>query len=92
MYKVVPATKTASNGAVTVTRLAAAAKQSRRPFGGSEVSFELLPEGLPDTAESWHQHAQGDHAPAQISKQAQMLMLAVCHLLACLAAASARAS
>jgi hypothetical protein len=45
VYKVTPGTKSSSNPAVSTARLPAVAKQSRLPFAGSEISFQLLSNG-----------------------------------------------
>ncbi|KAL0043116.1 hypothetical protein WJX79_009720 [Trebouxia sp. C0005] len=42
VYKVTPGTKSSTNPAVSIARLPAVAKQSRLPFAGSEISFQLL--------------------------------------------------
>ncbi|KAL0030300.1 hypothetical protein WJX77_008301 [Trebouxia sp. C0004] len=42
VYKVTPGTKSSTNPAVSIARLPLAAKQSRLPFAGSEISFQLL--------------------------------------------------
>lgn len=45
VYKVTPGTKSSTNPAVSIARLPAVAKQSRLPFAGSEISFQLLSNG-----------------------------------------------
>lgn len=44
-YKVTPGSKAGSGATVAVARLPAVAKQSRRPFAGSDISLQLLSEG-----------------------------------------------
>ncbi len=45
VYKVTPGTKSSTNLAISVARLPVVAKQSRLPFAGSEISFQLLSYG-----------------------------------------------
>ena len=44
-YKVTPGSKGGNGATVAVARLPAVAKQSRRPFAGSDISLHLLSEG-----------------------------------------------
>ena len=46
VYKVTPGTKSSTNPAVCIARLPVVAKQSRLPFAGSEISFQLLSNGI----------------------------------------------
>ncbi len=45
VYKATPGTKSSTNPAVSIARLPIVAKQSRLPFAGSEISFQLLSNG-----------------------------------------------
>ena len=45
VYKVTPGTKSSTNPAVSIARLPIVGKQSRLPFSGSEISFQLLSNG-----------------------------------------------
>lgn len=45
LYKVTPGTKSSTNPAVSIARLPIVGKQSRLPFSGSEISFQLLSNG-----------------------------------------------